>query len=922
MSNNSNNLKEHYDVGLVGYWYATNYGSVITYYALSNALNDMGYSTLIIDCPEKEKDPEGEDVFSRKFFRTHGNVSPSVKWTELQKINEYCDNFIIGSDQVWTANATRHMRYMFYLPFADNTKRKIAYAPSFGHNSLDLTTEEFNNVATYLNTFHKISVREDVGIDLIKKQFGLHADHVLDPVFLMNIKEYNKLAKESDLNLSGNYLLAYLLDPTPDKELSIQNTANELGLQVKIILDGRKNTFNKNLSKLTIFSKDDVLTDVDACDWVKAFENANYVVTDSHHGLAMSVIYNKQFICYANHNRGYARFTSLLNLLNIKNRMIENSKNLTQTLLKNDIDYKQVNHIIEKEKNNSLKWLKSALSSKIVLKPIVNEIPKEVTDLHSNFDFIKIRILATLLRDYGIKHVVLSPGGRDVPLVRMFEHNEGIFTLHNVTDERSAAYYGLGLASQLKQPVACICTSGTAASNYLPAVTEAYYTGVPLIMITADRYGIYLNHGEDQTIPQKHIYHDVVKMEVSLPDSDGFMAEYQMRRDISNCILESTHNGYGPVHINIPIHNISIGSNVAKHHWSLLPFIYPHILRVGFNNGDKDMLRWVAELKKSQRILLVYGQNSMLSPEEQQHIEQFVSKYNCVVVTDSISNLNCQYSLNPYVMLNSINQDEFNKTLAPDILITVGGKRLMNDPLTFKIRGSKGVRHWSVYPGGTIKDFYFKLTSVIDSTQDQFFNWFAEKAGDIKNNQEYFNAWKNLCQKYSPRPISGFNSLFIQDNFFPAIPKNSFLHLGVGQSFFDVRRHDIDPSIEVYCNMGTNGIDGCTSTFMGQCSIINDKLCFLLVGDLSFFYDMNSIWNKKLNKNMRILLVNNNGSGLLRGHNLKAITSVHNTSAEGWVRSTGFEYMSAKTKDEFIEKLKYFTSNDSDKALFFEVFCD
>jgi 2-succinyl-5-enolpyruvyl-6-hydroxy-3-cyclohexene-1-carboxylate synthase len=121
--------------------------------------------------------------------------------------------------------------------------------------------------------------------------------------------------------------------------------------------------------------------------------------------------------------------------------------------------------------------------------------------------------------------------------------------------------------------------------------------------------------------------------------------------------------------------------------------------------------------------------------------------------------------------------------------------------------------------------------------------------------------------------------------------------------------------------MGTNGIDGCTSTFMGQCAVTKDKLCFLIVGDLSFFYDMNAIWNKSLQKNMRILLVNNNGSGLLRNHNLKAITSVHNTVAKGWVEETGFEYMSANTREEFTEKLKYFMSDKPKNALFFEVFC-
>ena len=134
------------------------------------------------------------------------------------------------------------------------------------------------------------------------------------------------------------------------------------------------------------------------------------------------------------------------------------------------------------------------------------------------------------------------------------------------------------------------------------------------------------------------------------------------------------------------------------------------------------------------------------------------------------------------------------------------------------------------------------------------------------------------------------------------------------QAVLDI--YTTDKTVAIYCNMGTNGIDGCTSTFMGQCSVVKDRLCFLIVGDLSFFYDMNSIWNKKLSNNIRILMVNNNGSGLLRGHKLEAITSVHNTSAKGWVESTGFKYISASSKEEYEEKLKYFLSAESEAPLF------
>ena len=517
---------------------------------------------------------------------------------------------------------------------------------------------------------------------------------------------------------------------------------------------------------------------------------------------------------------------------------------------------------------------------------------------------------------------MISPGGRDVPLVRMFEYNQQYFILHSVTDERSAAYFGMGLAIQWRKPVACLCTSGTAASNYLPAVTEAFYTGVPLIMITADRYEVYHGQGEDQTIPQRNIYKEVVKKEITLPEGDKYKDLYQTRRDISECILETIHNGYGPVHINIGIGNISVGSNLPRDYWKLLPWINPHILRVSWNDGDDQLLKWVKELKKSNRILIVYGQNYPPTERQRLNIERFSQRYNCLIVTDFISNLSSDFTLKPYNMLQNVSKEEFDKYLSPDILITVGGKRLMNDPLTFKIRGGlKNIRHWSVTPDGKVRDFYFRLTSIIEMSQDRFFEWFSNQASECENNKEYYMNWKRLVDKYKSPEIEEFNAHYIQSRFIPRIPKGSMLHLGVGQSFFDSRRYVLDDTIEVNCNMGTNGIDGCTSTFLGQSLIIKDRLCFLLVGDLSFFYDMNSLWNKTIGNNIRILMVNNNGTGLLRSHNLSNIDSRHNTTAKGWIESNNIKYICASTKEEFDDRMDYFLNDKSEDAIFFEVFC-
>ena len=346
-------------------------------------------------------------------------------------------------------------------------------------------------------------------------------------------------------------------------------------------------------------------------------------------------------------------------------------------------------------------------------------------------------------------------------------------------------------------------------------------------------------------------------------------------------------------------------------------------MRTGFNYGEEHLRRWVDALKRSPRILVVYGQSYPASERELAAVNEFARKYNCVILTDFLSNIHSDYCIaNSYNMLNAITQKEFNERLSPDILISIPGKRLMNDPITFKIRhGRRDIRNWDVEPDGRFKDYYFRLSSIIEMSKERFFEWFGKEAGASKNNGAYYNAWKEYCDKYSSPEGTAFNSQYVQSRFLPRVPGNSILHLGVGLSFYTTRMYPLNPDVHVFCNMGTNGIDGCTSTFMGQCAVEKDRLCFLIVGDLSFFYDMNSLWNKPLHKNMRILLVNNSGTGLLRGHNLRGISSEHHASAKGWVENCGFTYMTASNPDEFDARLEEFVSDRSESPLFFEVFC-
>ena len=638
------------EVAIIGYWFATNYGGVASYYSLYKSVQELGYKPFFVENPYYKVDKEGEDVFSKNFFRKEGlAISNGYDNDNLYQLNNLSNIFLLGSDQVLTTSSIKAFGKLFLMDFAQDDKKRIAYSSSCGGDNLN-DEKSVSYAREQLTKFSAISVREYSAVDLMRDKFGLKTEVLIDPIFFTTAKDYIALGKKSGECINGKYFLSYVLDPTEDKRKCIERISSYLSLSPKVILDGRKYTHVGNAQRINM--PEAVLPELDLYQWLYYYSNASYIFTDSFHGAVMALILNKPCVIYINKGRGYPRFVTLRQMFGLGSKLIEKSDDLNKEKIDFRLDYSEINRKIASVVNQGKEWLAKAL----VANKKVDSYKEEYAKLQANRDFKNIRILATLLRDYGIKHVVLSPGGRDVPIIRIFENNAESFILHRVTDERSAAYYGLGIATQLKQPVVCVCTSGTAASNYLPAVTEAFYTGIPLIVVTADRYGVYLNHGEDQTIPQRNIYSGVVKMEITLPESDGWRSDYQARRDISACILETTHNGFGPVHINVPVDNITIGANSPKLYWKLLPFIYPHILRASFNNGESDMMRWVASLKKSNKILVVYGQNTKLTDKQKRDIELFASKYNCVIVTDSISNMDTKYSLSPYLMLQSLSQ--------------------------------------------------------------------------------------------------------------------------------------------------------------------------------------------------------------------------------------------------------------------------
>lgn len=918
-----------YDVGIYGLWYGRNYGSIITYYALNEVVKSFGYTTAMIKNPLGR---EGLDLskltrsHSLVFADKHYDITPLMGIDHMAGLNEICDRFLLGSDQMWNYGLSRPYKQTYFFDFVRDDKVKVAYATSFGKEKYNGPEEDKGITGKNLKRMDAISVRDDFSKEICEKTFGVPATINLDPVFLCEKKKYEELVDTVSLNLH-DFIFAYILDPNPEIGKSLKEIAKESGKKVVVIFNegGDREAYRRALEA----EGDEFVFLMEATveEWLYCFKNSDFVITDSFHGSCFSIIFEKPFIVRRNSGRGGNRFDFLLGQLGLKQYMVSTPAGFVELFkklgLNHIIDYSAAKNVLQESKKASLLWLKQALEKKPVKAAGTLSAEKNVVTamepvkLHPDIE--RAKMVVALVKEYGIKHIVVSSGARNVVLVKLFEA-DSFFRTYNVTDERSAAYFAMGISLRTKEPVVITCTSGTAVSNYLPGVTEAFYQKVPLVIISGDRYPCYLGQMEPQMIQQYGLFRDVCKKSVNLPIYyDTPKGKWEAYRMVCEALLEVNHHGAGPVHINFPIDKLE--NQFPNEEAKILPHI-PRITRVDPYSDKTEWEEMVAKLKNAKRIMLICGQNNPLSEEEKHYFDLFTEKYNCVVLTDHIANVDGKWCLNPYRLLKRWKNDEFKRRLMPEIAIYIGGKRTLNCPLQGKMRSIvKRIDFWHVIEDGSVADIYGKLTKIVECKQSQFFKYFATNAGENRNDGEYFNLWKGYCDSVPPVDFSKlkFTSYYTMGKCALNLPKNSLLHLGVGNTFINIENYPIDPSVDVYCNMGTNGIDGSASTFIGQCTVSNRK-GFLLIGDLSFFYDMNAIWNKQMNGNVRILLNNDGGAGLLAHYQAPGITQAHNAVAEGWVKSLGFKYLSAHTQKEFDEKLDEFLNGESSQPVFFEVF--
>lgn len=353
---------EKYDVGVLGLWMGCNYGSIATYYALNKVLESMGKSVLMIDKPVlSDKDAERTMTHSRRFANEHYNISAQYPLNELNKLNEQCDAFVIGSDQVWNYGISKNFGKTFYFDFVEESKKKIAYAVSFGHGIDFATPEEREKISKYMEKIDGISVREDEGVKICKEDYNINATHVLDPVFLADPSIYTPLIEKSTANETEPFLVAYILDPTPEKREAILHLSEKLGgIKVINLLDGLLWNFEKNKKATNL---PNCIENLQVEDWLYYLSKAEYVITDSCHGASFALIFNKNLTAITNKRRGFSRFKSLFELFDITSHLVTDPKNIIgNDKLVEPIDYIKFDEKMQSERVRCHKWLEKVLN--------------------------------------------------------------------------------------------------------------------------------------------------------------------------------------------------------------------------------------------------------------------------------------------------------------------------------------------------------------------------------------------------------------------------------------------------------------------------------------------------------------------------------------------------------------------------------
>lgn len=516
---------------------------------------------------------------------------------------------------------------------------------------------------------------------------------------------------------------------------------------------------------------------------------------------------------------------------------------------------------------------------------------------------VNAQLLTEVLLSYDITDIVISPGSRN-GAITMNAVNHPKIKAYSIVDERCAAFVAMGMAKSLQKPVAISCTSGSAATNYYPAITEAFYQNIPLIVITADRPKSHIDISDGQTIRQENIFEKHTYCSVQLLENEENIEEnlVLLEQAVSESILNQ-----GPVHINIPFAEPlyeSTNNQAIKLEKAKLP-------------KRKDLeINW-KELEnqwtESKRIMFLVGQQEV-SEDLNDLLTKFSKMKQVVILTESTANVYHDKFINKIDnTLDRISENNHSE-YSPDLLITLG-QNVISKKIKKFLRANKPKYHWHINEFWK-SDTYFCLNEYINWNEADFLKELIKKVDSEESN--YQSEWlKKMAQKNQLQNDFMKNlpwcDLLVFKEIINKFPNDYIVHFGNSSVIRYAQLFDYPKLNKIYCNRGTSGIDGSTSTAIGY-AMKSEKPVVLVSGDISFFYDSNALWNNYIPNNFRIILIKNGGGNIFSiipgPKETNALDEFfetrHNLSSEHLAKMFGFEFLSVSSKNELIESLENF----------------
>lgn len=524
------------------------------------------------------------------------------------------------------------------------------------------------------------------------------------------------------------------------------------------------------------------------------------------------------------------------------------------------------------------------------------------------------QILIALLKAHGIKRVIASPGTTNMTIVGSMQ-NDSFFEMYSAVDERSAAYMACGMAADSGEPVVITCTGATASRDYMPGLTEAYYRKLPVLAITANSGLHLLGHLRPQQIDRSRQPIDIANLSVSIPLIQTYADEWAANVNINKAILALTHRGGGPAHINIAT-SYSKDFSVKE-----LPNVRI-INRISIEDPFPDF--------SNKKIIIFVGSHTIFSPEETKVVEDFCEIHNSVVLVDHTSGYYGKYRIQSAAVMA---QPTLSSASKCDILIHIG--QVSGDYYTLNISPNEV---WRVNPDGEIRDTFEHLHYVFDMPELFFFK--KATNGFPKKEMTLYPLCKDEYKSViSDLPELPFSNIWIASVLADQIPAGSEVHLGILNTLRSWNFFEISSGVQTYCNVGGFGIDGVMSTALGASLVNPQKIYYCILGDLAFFYDLNSIANRHLGSNLRILLINNGRGTEFTNYSHPAYefgrdadkfiaAAGHNgnksaTLVKEYAKALGFRYITASDKNAFLSHINSFITPDlTEQPILFEIFTD